>query len=124
MDVIIGSSHGLSADSQHFYLQDTEAMAILGTRPRQIAFRPKQISGSKLLASLAEPLPLDTAVRIDHGDAFLLGEVTGCWEVTPGIFLAVVKLSLIYCAGDESHPPQHKAPATGYLDDQSTTLPN
>jgi hypothetical protein len=120
MDVIIGSSQGIYADSRYFCLQDTEAMAILGTHPRQISFEPKQVSGSKLLASLAEPLPLDTAVRIDHGDAFLLGEVTGCWEVTPGVFLAVVKLSLIYRARDECNFPQH----TGYLEDNSTTLPN
>ena len=95
-------------------------MAILGTRPRQIAFEPKQISGRKLLASLAEPLPLDTAVRIDHGDAFLLGEITGCWEVTNGVFLAVVKLSLIYHARDESNSTER----TGFSADNGSTLPN
>ena len=121
MDVIIGSGEDVSIDSRSFCLHDTEAMVILGTHPRQITFRPKQISGSKLLASFAERLPVDTAVRIDHGDAFLLGEVTGCWEVSLGVFLAVVKLSLIYYVPNERNSFRHKTAPTGYLDDDITS---
>jgi hypothetical protein len=68
-------------------------LKVLGTRPRLIAFEPKQIAGCRLLVSLAEPVSLDTAVRIDHDGAFLLGEVTGCWETPTGTVLAVLELS-------------------------------
>ena len=46
-----------------------------------------------MLVSLAEAVPLDTAVKIVRDGALLLGEVTGCWQDSPGTVLAVVELS-------------------------------
>jgi hypothetical protein len=101
MDVIIESSQGMCPDSQHFCLKQTDMLKVLGTRPRLVAFEPKQIDGCRLLVSLAEPVSLDTAVRIDHDGAFLLGEVTGCWETPAGTVLAVVELSHYHPLGDD-----------------------
>jgi hypothetical protein len=90
MEVVIGK--GKSANSQHFCLGESEVLKVLGPSPRTIAFKPKQTKGCRLLVALAETVPVDTAVRIDHDDAFVLGEVTGCWEAA-GAVLAVVELS-------------------------------
>jgi hypothetical protein len=91
MDVMIGSSKG-HTDREHFILGETEVMSVLGAKPRSIVFEPKQTAGGKLLLTLAEPVLPDTAVKIDHDGACLLGEVTGCWEDVPGMFVVVVKL--------------------------------
>jgi isocitrate/isopropylmalate dehydrogenase len=93
MEVIIGSSKGQYGDSDQFVLAETEVMSVLGAIPRTLTFAPKQTAGGKLLVTLSEPLPPDTAVKIDHDDACLLGAVTGCWEDRPGEFLVVLKLS-------------------------------
>jgi hypothetical protein len=46
-----------------------------------------------MLVSIAEAIPLDTAVKIVRDGALFLGEVTGCWQDSPGTILAVVELS-------------------------------
>ena len=93
MQIVVASNEGMCADSHHFHLRSTEVLNILGARPRSITFQPKQTIGRRLLMSLPERVPLDSAVRIDHDDVFLLGEVKGCWEDTGGMVLAVVELS-------------------------------
>jgi hypothetical protein len=70
-----------------------EVLDVLGPAPKQIAFQPRQTSGSRLLVSLAEAVPLDTAVQIVRDGALFLGEVTGCWQDSPGTVVAVVELS-------------------------------
>jgi hypothetical protein len=70
-----------------------EVLDVLGPAPKQIAFQTRQTSGSRMLVSLAEAVPLDTAVKIVRDGALLLGEVTGCWQDSPGTVLAVVELS-------------------------------
>jgi hypothetical protein len=66
---------------------------VLGPPPKQIAFQTRQTSGNRLLISLAEAVPLDTAVKIVRDGALLLGEVTGCWQDSPGTVFAVVEFS-------------------------------
>ena len=70
-----------------------EVLDVLGPAPKQIAFQTRQTSGSRLLVSLAEAVPLDTAVKIVRDGALFLGEVTGCWQDSPGTVFAVVELS-------------------------------
>jgi hypothetical protein len=71
----------------------TEVLDVLGPAPKQIAFQTRQTSGNRLLVSLAEAIPLDTAVKIVRDGALFLGEVTGCWQDSPGTVFAVVELS-------------------------------
>jgi hypothetical protein len=66
---------------------------VLGPAPKQIAFQTRQTSGNRLLISLAEAVPLDTAVQIVRDGALLLGEVTGCWQDSPGTVFAVVEFN-------------------------------
>jgi len=94
MNMIIGS--GIGAGLPFFCLRKTEVLKVLGPKPQTIAFEPRQIAGCRLLMSLAEHVALDAAVRIDHDTAFLLGEVTGCWEAPLGTVLAVVELRHYY----------------------------
>jgi hypothetical protein len=70
-----------------------EVLDVLGSAPKQIAFQTRQTSGSRMLVSIAEAIPLDTAVKIVRDGALFLGEVTGCWQDSPGTILAVVELS-------------------------------
>jgi hypothetical protein len=96
MQMIIGTNEGIGVDPQNFYLRQTEVLNVLGAEPRIITFKPKQTAGRRILMSLTEPVPVNSAVRIDHDDVFLLGEVKGCWEDGPGSVLAVVELSHYY----------------------------
>ena len=73
--------------------REAEVLDVLGPAPKQIAFQTRQTSGNRLLVSLAEAVPLDTAVKIVRDGALLLGEITGCWQDSVGTVLAVVELS-------------------------------
>lgn len=48
-----------------------------------------KIVGRRLIARVEERLAEGTAIRIDCEDAFLLGEVLGCWQERGGIFVAL-----------------------------------
>jgi hypothetical protein len=93
MNIVIRASKGMPADSRHICLGQAAVLDVLGAAPRQIAFQTRQTSGNRLLVSLAEAVPLDTAVQIVRDGALLLGEVTGCWQDSPGTVLAVVEFS-------------------------------
>ena len=51
--------------------------------------RVVRLSGRTLIAQTSEHMRPDTCVRIDCDDAFLLGEVLGCWRDGPAILVAV-----------------------------------
>ena len=48
-----------------------------------------KIVGRRLIARVGERLSEGTALRIDCEDAFLLGEVLGCWQERGAIFVAL-----------------------------------
>jgi hypothetical protein len=50
-----------------------------------------QLMGQRLLAQVSEDLKPATCIRIDRKDAFVLGEILGCWREQSATF-AVVKL--------------------------------
>jgi hypothetical protein len=93
MDIVTRARKCKPADSRHISLGQAAVLDVLGPAPRQIAFQTRQTSGNRLLVSLAEALPLDTAVQIVRDGALLLGEVTGCWQDSPGTVFAVVEFS-------------------------------
>jgi hypothetical protein len=73
--------------------REAEVLDVLGPAPKQIAFQTRQTSGNRLLISLAEAVPLDTAVKVVREGTLLLGEITGCWQDSPGTVFAVVEFS-------------------------------
>ena len=93
MYIVTRASKGMPADSPHICLGQAEVLDVLGSTPKQIAFQTRQTSGNRLLVSLAEAVPLDTAVKIVRDGALLLGEITGCWQDSPGTVFAVVEFS-------------------------------
>lgn len=55
----------------------------------QVQAQAIKIVGRRLIARVGERLSTGTAVRIDCEDAFLLGEVLGCWQERGAIFIAM-----------------------------------
>lgn len=96
----VRTGNGMRYDSQHFPPPESEVLKVLGAQPRTVVFERKQSAGCKLLVSLSEAVPVDTAVEIDHDRAFLLGEVIGCWKDATGTILAIVELSQSLCLWD------------------------
>jgi hypothetical protein len=54
-----------------------------------VSGRVAQLVGRRLTAQVSEYTQPDACVRIDCDDAFLLGEIIGCWREGPAIFAAV-----------------------------------
>src|ERR1035437_1316881 len=54
-----------------------------------------QLVGRRLIAQVSEYVKPDTCVRIDCNDAFLLGEILGCWREGPATFAAVQLLQAL-----------------------------
>ena len=48
-----------------------------------------QLAGRRLIAQVSECLSPETCLRIDLKDAFVLGEVIGCWHEGPTTFVAL-----------------------------------
>jgi hypothetical protein len=48
-----------------------------------------QLTGQRLIAQVSEPLKPDTCVKIGCEDAFVLGEILGCWRDQSETFAAV-----------------------------------
>jgi hypothetical protein len=48
-----------------------------------------QLTGQRLIAQVSEPLRPDTCVKIGCEDAFVLGEILGCWRDQSETFAAV-----------------------------------
>jgi hypothetical protein len=57
-----------------------------GSRKKAQAIK---IVGRRLIARVGERLSAGTAIRIDCEDAFLMGEVLGCWQERGAIFIAL-----------------------------------
>ena len=93
MYIVNRASKGMAADSLHNCLGQAEVLDVLGPAPKQIAFQTRQTSGNRLLVSLAEAVPRDTAVQIVRDGVLIPGEVTGCWQDSPGTVFAVVEFS-------------------------------
>jgi hypothetical protein len=54
-----------------------------------------QLVGRRLIAQVSEYVKPDACVRIDCNDAFLLGEILGCWREGPATFAAVQLLQAL-----------------------------
>lgn len=54
-----------------------------------------QLVGKRLIAQVSEYTKPDSCVQIDCNDAFLLGEIIGCWREGPAIFVAVELLQAL-----------------------------
>jgi hypothetical protein len=54
-----------------------------------------KLVGRRLIARVSEHLKPDTCVRIDCDDAFLLGEILGCWREESATFAAVELLQAL-----------------------------
>jgi len=54
-----------------------------------------QLVGRRLIAQVSEYTKPDACVRIDCNDAFLLGEIIGCWREGPATFAAVELLQAL-----------------------------
>ncbi len=48
-----------------------------------------KLVGQRLIAQVSEYMSADTCVRIHCDDAFVLGEILGCWREGPAMFAAV-----------------------------------
>ena len=57
--------------------------------------RVARLVGRRLIAQVSEYLKPDTCVRIDCDDAFLLGEILGCWREGPATFAAMELLQAL-----------------------------
>ena len=93
MYTVTRASIHVPADSPNISLGQADVLDVLGPSPKRIAFQIRQTSGSRLLVSLAESVPLDTAVKIVRDGSILLAEVTACWQDPLGTVLAVLELS-------------------------------
>jgi len=54
-----------------------------------------KLVGQRLIAQVSEYIKPDACVQIDCHDAFLLGEVLGCWREGPATFAAVELLQAL-----------------------------
>jgi hypothetical protein len=54
-----------------------------------------RLVGRTLIAQVSEYLKLETCVRIDCDDAFLLGEILDCWREGPATFAAIQLLQAL-----------------------------
>ena len=78
----------------------------------QVQAQAIKIVGRRLIARVGERLTEGTALRIDCEDAFLLGEVLGCWQERGAIFVALelhhalTRLAELAEMRNESREPQ------------------
>jgi hypothetical protein len=65
-------------------------LKVLGTDGNHsYAARGIKLMGRRLIAQISEYLKPGDCVRIDCYDAFLLGEISGCWQEESTIFAAI-----------------------------------
>ena len=71
----------LTSLGQPLEIQEKFTLTVLDTREKHtVAGRVVKLVGRRLIAQISEYLRTETCIRIDCSDAFLLGEVIGCWQ--------------------------------------------
>jgi hypothetical protein len=64
-------------------------MHTLGAEEIAVTCQTEKVVGKRLIAKLSSSLPAGTGVRIDCDDAFIIGEVLGCWREGQTTFTAI-----------------------------------
>lgn len=72
-------------------IRENFTLKILGDSGRLVSGTVIQLMGQRLFAQISEHVKPATCVRIDCNDAFVLGEILGCWPEQSATF-AIVKL--------------------------------
>jgi hypothetical protein len=70
-------------------LPEKFVIRVLGEGDRKAQAKGLKLIGRRLIVQVSEYMNREDAVRIDSGDAFVLGEVLGSWREGSNIFAAI-----------------------------------
>jgi len=79
----------LQTNDHHVQLPERFVIRMLGAKEQSIDGTGIKLVGRRLIARVAETMSAGELVRIDVQDAFLLGEVLGCWREGSAVFAAI-----------------------------------